>query len=95
MTNNTDSVNSGAVLYFDRATTTSRNRRHFVGGSDARIIMGKDQKALLRLWREKRGEEPSLDLSGVLVAQLGCPSTSRHRNPEDQEPTVGGRRQTS
>ena len=33
--------------------------------------MGKDQNALLRLWREKRGEEASLDLSGVLVAQLG------------------------
>jgi predicted phage-related endonuclease len=25
-------------------------RRHFVGGSDARIIMGQDEKALIRLW---------------------------------------------
>lgn len=32
------------------------DRRHFVGGSDARIIMGEDQNALTRLWREKRGE---------------------------------------
>ena len=27
-----------------------------VGGSDARTIMGDDQAALVRLWREKRGE---------------------------------------
>ena len=38
-------------------TRTKLDRRHFIGGSDARIIMGKDEKALLRLWREKRGEE--------------------------------------
>ena len=31
-------------------------RRHFIGGSDARIIMGKNEAALLRLLREKRGE---------------------------------------
>ena len=31
------------------------NRRHFVGGSDARVIMGQDEKALIRLWQEKRG----------------------------------------
>jgi hypothetical protein len=24
-------------------------RRHFIGGSDARIIMGQDEKALIRL----------------------------------------------
>ena len=34
----------------------SKNRRYFVGGSDARIIMGDDEEALVRLWREKRGE---------------------------------------
>jgi len=33
-----------------------RDRRAFIGGSDPRIIMGDDQAALLRLWREKRGE---------------------------------------
>src|SRR6516225_11628966 len=32
------------------------DRRQFIGGSDARIIMGDDQAALVRLWREKRGE---------------------------------------
>jgi hypothetical protein len=31
------------------------DRRQFIGGSDARIIMGRDEKALLRLCREKRG----------------------------------------
>ena len=38
-------------------------RRYFIGGSDARIIMGDDEAALLRLWREKRGEVPPEDLS--------------------------------
>ena len=47
------------------------SRRHFVGGSDARIIMGTDEKALLRLWREKRGEAEPTDLSGELLVQLG------------------------
>jgi predicted phage-related endonuclease len=46
-------------------------RRHFIGGSDARIIMGDDEAALLRLWREKRGEEEPEDLSGNLIVQLG------------------------
>jgi len=39
-------------------------RRFFVGGSDARIIMGNDEAALVRLWREKRGEAELEDLSG-------------------------------
>ena len=30
--------------------------RSFIGGSDARIIMGNDKSALQRLWQEKRGE---------------------------------------
>jgi hypothetical protein len=47
------------------------HRKHFVGGSDARIIMGDDAAALLRLWREKRGEAEPEDLSGNLVVQLG------------------------
>src|SRR3981081_3669078 len=47
------------------------DRINFIGGSDARIIMGKDEKALHRLWREKRREAAALDLSGVLVRQLG------------------------
>src|SRR6266481_1395340 len=48
-----------------------RNRRSFIGGSDARIIMGSDEAALLRLWREKRGEAEPEDLSDNLIIQLG------------------------
>ena len=33
--------------------------------------MGSDQDALIQLWKEKRGEADSPDLSGVLVVQLG------------------------
>jgi predicted phage-related endonuclease len=47
------------------------NRRAYIGGSDARIIMGADEAALLRLWQEKRGEVEPEDLSGNLVVQLG------------------------
>src|ERR1700684_169177 len=46
------------------------DRRQFIGGSDARIIMGDDGAALLRLWREKRGEAEPEDLSGNLIVQL-------------------------
>ena len=34
------------------------DRKNFIGGSDVRIIMGKDEKALHRLWREKRVRSP-------------------------------------
>jgi len=71
MAKNTDSVDGGAMPKTDRANFYLYDRRQFIGGSDARIIMGKDDKALLRLWREKRGEEAPLDLSDVLVVQLG------------------------
>src|SRR6516162_9187718 len=46
-------------------------RRQFIGGSDARIIMGDDEAALLRLSREKRGEVEPEDLSSDLLVQLG------------------------
>jgi YqaJ-like viral recombinase domain len=49
----------------------SRNRRTFIGGSDARIIMGSDEAALIRLWREKRGEVEPENLSDSLIVQLG------------------------
>jgi predicted phage-related endonuclease len=46
-------------------------RRSFIGGSDARIIMGNDETALIRLWQEKRGKAEPEDLSGDLIVQLG------------------------
>jgi len=49
----------------------SIDRRLFIGGSDARIIMGEDDAALARLWKEKRGEAEFEDLSGELLVQLG------------------------
>src|SRR6266566_3901809 len=49
----------------------SAKRRTFIGGSDARIIMGDDETALFRLWREKRGEAEPQDLSDNLLVQLG------------------------
>ena len=52
------------------AADTKKVRRYFIGGSDARIIMGNDEAALLRLWREKRGEIEPEDLSGNLIVQL-------------------------
>jgi hypothetical protein len=54
------------------------NPRYFVGGSDARIIMGTDEAALVRLWREKRGEAEPPNYSDNLIVQLGAatePST--------------------
>jgi predicted phage-related endonuclease len=53
------------------STQSFGDRRQFIGGSDARIIMGSDEAALLRLWREKRGEVEPEDLSGDLIVQLG------------------------
>ena len=56
------------------------NRRQFLGGSDARIIMGPDEAALIRLWREKRGEAEPADLSGDLIVQLGVATESLNRS---------------
>ena len=54
----------------NRIANTPR-RRTAIGGSDARVVMGGDEAALLRLWREKRGEAEPEDLSGNLIVQLG------------------------
>jgi hypothetical protein len=53
-------------------------RRSFIGGSDARVIMGDDEDAQILLWREKRGEVEPKDLSGNLIVQLGV-VTGQHR----------------
>jgi predicted phage-related endonuclease len=55
------------------------DRQHFIGGSDARIIMGGDEAALMRLWQEKRGEAKPADLSGELVVQLGLVTEELNR----------------
>jgi predicted phage-related endonuclease len=60
-------------------TESKQNRRHFIGGSDARVIMGQDEKALIRLWQEKRGEVGPEDLSGNLIVQLGLVTEGLNR----------------
>src|SRR5215216_6936618 len=64
----------------ERARSENRwDRRTFIGGSDARIIMGTDESALVRLWKEKRGEVDPEDLSGNLVVQLGVATEKLNR----------------
>ena len=65
----------------------SLRRRTFIGGSDARTIMGGDEAALLRLWREKRGEAEPADLSGNLIVLLGL--ATEHLNLQWYERTTG------
>jgi predicted phage-related endonuclease len=55
------------------------NRQTFIGGSDAWIIMGNDEAALVRLWQEKRGEVEPEDLSGNLLVQLGLATEELNR----------------
>jgi predicted phage-related endonuclease len=56
------------------------NRRSFLGGSDARIIMGSDEVALVRLWQEKRGEAEPPDYSDNLLVQLGVATEPLNRH---------------
>jgi predicted phage-related endonuclease len=65
----------------------SASRRSFIGGSDARIIMGDDEAALLRLWKEKRGDLEPQDLSGDLLVQLG--TVTEHLNRHWYEKNTG------
>jgi predicted phage-related endonuclease len=62
-----------------KSVSGEHSRRNFIGGSDARIIMGKDEKALARLWKEKRGEGAPVDLSGELIVQLGLVTEDLNR----------------
>ncbi len=62
-----------------QASAANPKRRCFIGGSDARIVMGNDEAALLRLWREKRGEVEPEDLSGNLIVQLGVVTEELNR----------------
>ncbi len=55
-------------------------RRRFIGGSDAWVIMGADEAALIRLWREKRGEVGPEDLSSNLIVQLGRATEDLNRS---------------
>ena len=64
----------------DTGRKSPENRRFFIGGSDARIIMGNDEAALIRLFHEKRGEAEPEDLSSNLVVQLGAATEELNRS---------------
>src|SRR6059058_5267738 len=78
---------SEEVMRSDVWTRPYQNRRSFIGGSDARIIMGDDEAALVRLWREKRGELEPEDLADNLIVQLG--TVTEHLNRHWYERNTG------
>src|SRR5215469_16361333 len=78
-----------ATLTDSRKSKKASERRYFIGGSDARTIMGNDEAALIRLWREKRGEVEPEDLSGNLVVQLGAATEELNRSWYERN--TGGR----
>jgi len=69
------------------STANPGDRRTFIGGSDARIIMGNDEADLVRLWREKRGEIEPEDLNDNLIVQLG--RVTEHLNRRWYERNTG------
>jgi predicted phage-related endonuclease len=72
-------LNRRKTLNTKVGTKLREARRSFIGGSDARVIMGDDEGALVRLWREKRGEAEPPDYSDNLVVQLGIATESLNR----------------
>jgi predicted phage-related endonuclease len=64
----------------DMWTKSYEGRRSFLGGSDARIIMGSDEAALVRLWQEKRGKVEPEDFSDNLIVQLGVATEAINRS---------------
>jgi predicted phage-related endonuclease len=57
----------------------SGSRTSYIGGSDARTILGSDESALVRLWQEKRGELEPEDLAANLLVQFGCATEELNR----------------
>ena len=74
LSNPADGMEGGMTVRLKRL-----ERRYFIGGSDSRIIMGNDEAALQRLWREKRGEVEPEDLSDNLIVQLGLATEPLNR----------------
>jgi hypothetical protein len=66
----------------NRRSGPDGHRRDFIGGSDARVIMGQDEKALIRLWagKARRGR------AGGPLGQPDRPAWPRDRGP--QSPVV-------
>jgi predicted phage-related endonuclease len=60
-------------------------RTSYIGGSDVRTILGRDEGALIRLWQEKRGEVEPDDLSANLLVQFGCVTEDLNRQWFERE----------
>jgi hypothetical protein len=60
---------------FEKAGPSALPRR--VGRA---VIMSPDEAALIRLWKEKRGEVEPMDLSDNLVVQLGIVTEALNRS---------------
>jgi hypothetical protein len=73
-------TNSFAEPNAQIARFNPNGRRHFIGGSDARVIMGNDEDDLVRLWGEKRGETEPQDFSRNLIVQLGSITEELNRS---------------
>src|SRR5580692_4694536 len=73
-------IQEGAMTATEVEFRNGVSRRFFIGGSDARVIVGTDEAALLRLWQEKRGEVEPEDLSGNLIVQLGLVTEPLNRH---------------
>ena len=73
-------VMSKQAIPLPNISAARSDRRFFIGGSDARVIMGGDEAALLRLWKEKRCEVEIGDLSGDLLVQLGTVTEQLNRH---------------
>ena len=66
-----------------------QDRRGFIGGSDAGIIMSSDEAALIRLWKEKRGEAEPEDLSANLIVH-SAPSAASGEPRDGRNPRRHG-----
>jgi predicted phage-related endonuclease len=60
-------------------------RCSYIGGSDARTVMGHDEAALVLLWQEKRGEIDPEDLSNNLLVQFGVETEELNRRWFERE----------
>src|SRR4051812_49320879 len=58
---------------------TRVDRRSYLGGSGARVIFGRGEAALYRLWQEKTGQIEPEDLADNLAVQLGCATEDLNR----------------
>jgi hypothetical protein len=58
MTNNTNSVKGGAMPRINCAAAMTRDRRQFIGGSDARVIMGRTRRPCCVSGRKNAGKSP-------------------------------------